>query len=417
MSNTVVITGNEAAATAAKLARVQVVAAYPITPQSAVVENLSKWVESGELAAEFVTVESEHSALTVCLAASTVGARTFTATSSNGLAYMTEQVWWTAGARLPVVMGCVNRSLAAPWNVLNDQQDSMSVRDAGWIQLYCRDNQEILDTFLQAFRIGEQLNLPVMVCYDGFLLSHTVMPVSVPPVEQVDRFLPPRPAGLQVVDVNDPRNIGPVTLADPRLDADGVLHGGYMEIRHAHQQALCDALDIIPKVDNEFEAVFGRTWGGLTWEYRLEDAEVVLVAAGSLGMELTLAVDELRREGVRVGVLGIRTYRPFPAEHLCAKLTGRSLAIVFDKALSYGYEGPICTDLRALMSGRDNVPQVFGTVTGLGGRNVTAAQLADQARAAIADARAGIRQRPTTWINLQRTDQTLSESTICCERE
>ena len=423
MSRTVVITGNEAAATAAKLARVQVVAAYPITPQSAVVENLSRWVESGELNAEFVTVESEHSALTVCLAASTVGARTFTATSSNGLAYMTEQVWWTAGARLPVVMGCVNRSMAAPWNVLNDQQDSMSVRDAGWIQLYCRDNQEILDTFLQAFRIGEQLNLPVMVCYDGFLLSHTVMPVTIPPIEQVDRFLPPRPPGLQVVDVNDPRNVGPVTLADPRRDAAGALHGGYMEIRHAHQQALFEALDTIPEVDDEFGAVFGRSWGGLTWEYRLEDAQVVLIAAGSLGMDLTLAVDELRSEGVAAGVLGIRAYRPFPAEHLCGKLIGRSLAIVFDKALSYGYEGPICSDLRALLFDRADAPRVFGTVTGLGGRDVTAAQLAGQARAAIADAKAGVLQRPTTWINLQGIDETVSqgqvksESTTCRDRE
>ncbi len=418
MSNTVIITGNEAAATAAKLARVQVVAAYPITPQSSVVETLSRWVESGELSAEFVTVESEHSALTVCLAASTVGARTFTATSSNGLAYMTEQVWWTAGARLPVVMGCVNRSLAAPWNVLNDQQDSMSVRDAGWIQLYCRDNQEILDTFLQAFRIGEQLSLPVMVCYDGFLLSHTVMPVKVPTADQVDAFLPPRPAPLQVVDLNDPRNIGPVTLADPRRDASGVLRGGYMEIRHAHQQALFEALEVIPSVDADFAAVFGRGWGGLTWEYLLDDADVVLVAAGSIGMELTLAADELRAEGVRAGVLGIRAYRPFPVDHLCGKLAGRSQAIVFDKALSYGYEGPICADLRAALSERDNMPVIFGNVAGLGGRDVTAVQLAQQARADIATARAGMRRQPATWINLRNTGaEECSGSTTCGDRE
>lgn len=418
MSSTVIITGNEAAATAAKLARVQVVAAYPITPQSSVVETLSRWVESGELSAEFVTVESEHSALTVCLAASTVGARTFTATSSNGLAYMTEQVWWTAGARLPVVMGCVNRSLAAPWNVLNDQQDSMSVRDAGWIQLYCRDNQEILDTFLQAFRIGEQLSLPVMVCYDGFILSHTVMPVKVPTTEQADAFLPPRPPGLQVVDLNDPRNIGPVTLADPRRDAGGILRGGYMEIRHAHHQTLIEALDVIPAVDAEFAAVFGRNWGGLTWEYLLGDADVALVAAGSIGMELTLAVDELRREGIRAGVLGIRAYRPFPAEHLCGKLAGKSLAIVFDKALSYGYEGPICSDLRAALSGRDDAPVVFGNVAGLGGRDVTAIQLAQQALIDIAAAKEGVRQRPATWINLQSTGtDAQSEPTTCGDRE
>ncbi len=218
--NVSVITGNEAAATAARLARVQVIAAYPITPQSPVVETLSKWVEAGELPAEFVTVESEHSALSVCIAASTVGARVFTATSANGLAYMTEQVWWAAGARLPIVMCVANRAMAAPWNVLNDQQDSMSVRDAGWVQLYCRDNQEILDTTIQAYRIAEELNLPVMVCYDGFLLSHTVMPVDVPAQDQIDAVLPPRTEPLQVVDPADPRNIGPVTLADPRPDAD-----------------------------------------------------------------------------------------------------------------------------------------------------------------------------------------------------
>jgi len=423
MSNTVVITGNEAAATAAKLARVQVVAAYPITPQSSVVENLSRWVESGELAAEFVTVESEHSALTVCLAASTVGARTFTATSSNGLAYMTEQVWWTAGARLPVVMGCVNRSMAAPWNVLNDQQDSMSVRDAGWIQLYCRDNQEILDTFLQAFRIGEELNLPVLVCYDGFLLSHTVMPVAIPDSRVVDGFLPPRSNPLQVIDVNDPRNVGPVTLADPRCDRDGVMRGGYMEIRHAHQQALLGALDVIPRVDAEFGAAFGRSWGGLSWEYLLEDADVVLVAAGSLGMELTLAADMLRSEGVKVGVLGIRAYRPFPAEHLYAKLASRRLAIVFDKAMSYGYEGPICSDLRAALADRGDAPLVFGAVTGLGGRDVTAAQLAEQARRAMADEKSGMKRRPTTWIDLRLSagspapGQETSSSTACGGRE
>ena len=242
-----VMTGNEAAATAAKLARVQVVAAYPITPQSPVVEQLSAWVESGELPAEFVAVESEHSALSVCIGASTVGARAFTATSANGLAYMTEQVWWAAGARLPIVMCVANRAMAAPWNVLNDQQDSMSVRDAGWVQLYCRDNQEILDTTVQAYRIAEKLHVPVMVCYDGFLLSHTMMPVEVPDAETVDSFLPPFTDPLQIVDPADPRNVGPVTMADPRADAGGATCHGYMEIRALHQQALLGALERCPQ--------------------------------------------------------------------------------------------------------------------------------------------------------------------------
>jgi pyruvate/2-oxoacid:ferredoxin oxidoreductase alpha subunit len=397
---TVVITGNEAAATAAKLARVQVVAAYPITPQSPVVEQLSVWVESGELPAEFVAVESEHSALSVCIGASTVGARAFTATSANGLAYMTEQVWWAAGARLPIVMCVANRAMAAPWNVLNDQQDSMSVRDAGWIQLYCRDNQEILDTTVQAFRLAEELHVPVMVCYDGFLLSHTVMPVAIPTPEQVDRFLPPFTNPLAIVDTEDPRNIGAVTIADPRADKHGVLQGGYMEIRAMHQRAREAALEAIPRVDAEWSAQSGRSWGGLTWEYALEDAEIALVAAGSLGMQLTASVDELRAQGVRVGVLGVRAYRPFPAEALRGKLAGKRLALVFDKALSYGYGGPICSDLRAALLAAENPPVMFGAICGLGGRDVTPRQLEDTIRGAIADLEGGVRDRADHWIGV-----------------
>jgi pyruvate ferredoxin oxidoreductase alpha subunit len=399
MESTAVITGNQAAATAAKLARVQVIAAYPITPQSPVVETLSEWVESGELAAEFVTVESEHSALTVCIAASTVGARTFTATSANGLAYMTEQVWWAAGARLPIVMCVANRAMAAPWNVLNDQQDSMSVRDAGWVQLYCRDNQEILDTTIQAYRIAEQLHLPVMVCYDGFLLSHTVMPVAVPAPATVDGFLPSWEP-LTVVDPADPRNIGPVVMADPRPDAEGAVKGAYMEIRASHERALEEALDVIPAVDAAFGEAIGRRWGGLTWEYRADDAEVVLIAAGSLGVMLTVAVDRLREAGVRAGVVGVRAYRPFPATALVARLTGRTLSVVFDKAMSYGYQGPICGDVKAALSGTPDAPPVFGCVCGLGGRDVTPELLVDAVKRAIADREAGLTTRAPDWIGL-----------------
>ena len=397
--NVSVITGNEAAATAAKLARVQVIAAYPITPQSPVVEQLSAWVESGELPAEFVTVESEHSALTVCITASTVGARVFTATSANGLAYMTEQIWWAAGARLPIVMCVANRAMAAPWNVLNDQQDSMSVRDAGWVQLYCRDNQEILDTTVQAYRIAEQLHLPVMVCYDGFLLSHTVMPVDIPAAAVVDAFLPAWEP-LTVVDPADPRNIGPVVMADPRPDAQGAPKGAYMEIRASHERALEEALDLIPVVDAAFGADFGRDWGGLTWEYRSDDAEVVLMAAGSLGVMLTVAVDRLREEGVRAGVVGVRVYRPFPAAVLASKLASRRLAVVFDKAMSYGYQGPICGDVKAALSGIADAPPVFGCVCGLGGRDVTPELLVDAVKRAVADREAGATQRRPDWVGL-----------------
>jgi len=400
MPETVVITGNEAAAIAARLARVQVVAAYPITPQSPVVEQLSAWVESGELPAEFVTVESEHSALTVCITASTVGARVFTATSANGLAYMTEQVWWAAGARLPIVMCIANRAMAAPWNVLNDQQDSMSVRDAGWIQLYCRDNQEILDTTIQAYRIAEELHVPVMVCYDGFLLSHTVMPVEIPSAETVDAFLPGYVNPFTIVDPADPRNIGPVVMADPRADREGTLSHGYMEIRALHQQALLEALDLIPAVDAAWGEASGRTWGGLTWEYALEDADVALVAAGSLATQATVAVDELRAAGVRAGVLGVRAYRPFPAKAIAEKLSGKRLALVFDKALSYGYAGPICSDVRAALLGKESAPTVWGAICGLGGRDVLPEHVVDAVRRALADLDDGVRDRDADWINL-----------------
>jgi pyruvate/2-oxoacid:ferredoxin oxidoreductase alpha subunit len=399
-AETSVMTGNEAAAAAVKLARVQVIAAYPITPQSPVVEQLAAWVESGELPAEFVPVESEHSAMTVCIGASTVGARTFTATSANGLAYMTEQVWWAPGARLPIVMCIANRAMAAPWNVLNDQQDSMSVRDAGWVQLYCRNNQEILDTTVQAYRIAERLHLPVMVCYDGFLLSHTMMPVSVPDAADVDAFLPAFAGPLTIVDPADPRNIGPVTLADPRADAEGVLRPGYMEVRAFHQRALLDALEVIPEVDAAYGDAIGRSWGGLVWEHLMDDADVVLVAAGSLATQLTLAAEALRSEGIKAGVLGIRAYRPFPVAALRDRLGGRELALVFDKALSYGYEGPICSDLRGSLLGVEGVPAVFGAVCGLGGRDISPEQLTDSARRATADLRAGARTRATEWINL-----------------
>lgn len=394
------MTGNDAAATAVKLARTQVIAAYPITPQSPVVENLSKWVESGELPAEFVAVESEHSALSVCIGASTVGARAFTATSANGLAYMTEQIWWAAGARLPIVMCVANRAMAAPWNVLNDQQDSMSVRDAGWVQLYCRTNQEILDTTAQAFKIAERLNVPVMVCYDGFLLSHTMMPVDVPAVEAVDGFLPPRTDPLQIVDVNDPRNVGPVVMAAPRADAEGVLQPGYMEHRAMHNAALLEALEAVPAVDAEWAEATGRSWGGLTSEYLLDDAEVVLVAAGSLVTQLTLVAESLRTEGVKAGVLGIRCYRPLPVDALREKLAGRSLAVVFDKAMSYGFQGPIAEDLKAALYAADDAPAVFGCICGLGGRDVTPGDLAQASRDALADLGAGVRDREPRWIGL-----------------
>jgi len=397
---TVIITGNDAMALGVKLCRVQVVAAYPITPQSQVTENLSQYVESGQLQAEYVTVESEHSALSVCIGASTVGARAFTATSANGLAYMCELIHWAAGARLPLVMGCVNRAMAAPWNVLNDQQDSMSQRDAGWIQIYARNNQEIIDTVIQAFRIAEQVYVPVMVCYDGYILSHTVMPVELPTQADVDAFLPPyRPH--TILDPSDPRNINQVTLADPRLDETGTLCHGYMEFRYLLAEAFDRARTAIVEVDKAYGDQFGRSWGGMTWSYLADDADVLLMAAGSLGSEATVAVDALREAGVKAGVVGVRVYRPFPAAELAEATRNAKLVCVFDKSLSYGYQGPICADYKAAMYGRGDAVAIHGYVAGLGGRDVKARQLAEAVRNSLACLAQGQTVKETGWINCQ----------------
>jgi len=395
-----ILTGNQALALAAKMCRVQVVAAYPITPQSQVTETLSEYVESGELDARYVNVESEHSALSVCIGASTVGARAFTATSANGLAYMCEQIHWAAGARLPIVMGCVNRAMAAPWNVLNDQQDSMSQRDAGWLQIFARNNQEIFDTAIQAFRIAESLYVPVMVCYDGYILSHTVMPVDVPSQETVDRFLPPyRPH--TVLDPGDPKNLNQVTLAVPRADERGVLCHGYMELRYLLEEALEAAPQTIKNIEDEFEAAFGRRHGGMLWTYRAEEAETLLMAAGSLASEATIAADALRKEGIRAGVLGLRVYRPFPREELVEALTGIRHVFVFDKSLSYGYQGPICADLKAALYASAVSPIVHGNVAGLGGRDVKARELVEVVKKGLALSGNDARQSPIRWVNCQ----------------
>src|SRR5512139_3285444 len=254
--------GNRAAALGAKLSRVQVVAAYPITPQTPVTEGLSEFVARGELPAQYVNVESEHSALAVCTSASTVGARTFTATSAHGLAYMHEMLHWAAGARLPVVLACVNRAIGAPWNVQNDQQDSISQRDTGWIQIYARNNQEILDSIIQAYKIAESVYVPVLVCYDGYILSHTEMPVDVPSQEVVDRFLP-RYKPHTTLDPANPKNYNLVTLANPRVNAEGVLCHGYMELRYLLQEALENSRETIIRVGREYGELFGRSYANM----------------------------------------------------------------------------------------------------------------------------------------------------------
>ena len=390
--------GNRAAALGAKLSRVQVVAAYPITPQTPVTEALSEFVERGELQAQYVNVESEHSALAVCSSASLVGARTFTATSSHGLAYMHEMLHWVAGTRLPVVLACVNRAIGAPWNVLNDQQDSVSQRDTGWIQIYARNNQEILDLVIQAYKIAEKTYLPVMVCYDGYILSHTEMPVEVPSQDAVDRYLPPyRPH--TVLDPGNPKNYNLVTLANPRANAEGVLCHGYMEIRYLLQEALEKSRETISAAGQEFGELFGRGYAKLLWEHRMQDAEIAIVTMGSLALEAVVAADALRKRGAKAGVLGLRVFRPFPGRDIAEALRRCRLVVVFDKNVSYGNEGATCNEIKAALYGSGTSAAVSNFIVGLGGRDVKARDLADAVKGALSSLERGaLSNECAQWI-------------------
>ena len=393
-----ILDGNHAAAHGAKLSRVQVVAAYPITPQSPVTETLSEFVERGELSAQYIAVESEHSALAVCTSASMVGARTFTATSAHGLAYMHEMLHWAAGARLPIVLACVNRAIGAPWSVLNDQQDSISQRDTGWIQIYARNNQEVLDTVIQAYKIAESVYIPVMVCYDGFVLSHTEMPVNVPSQEDVDKFLPPYKPHT-ILDPANPRNYNLVTLANPRVNAEGVLCHGYMELRYLLQEALQNSRERITTVGREFGELFGRSYDNMFWEDELDNADIVIVAMGSLAMEAIVAADMLREVGHKVGVLGLRVFRPFPKSDVVRALEKARLVVVFDKNVSYGIEGATCSEIKSALYGSSTRAVIRNFIVGLGGRDVKARELADAVSKSVVSLKEGVLNKEyPEWI-------------------
>jgi len=368
--------GNVAAALGVKLARTQVVAAYPITPQTRLTEKLSELIEAGELAAEYITVESEHSALAVCIGAASAGARAFTATSANGLLYMSEQVHWAAGARLPLVMCVVNRGVGAPWTVWNDHQDSISQRDAGWIQIYVNDHQEIIDTVIKAFRLAEAASIPVMVCYDGYYLSHTYMPFEVPDQQQVDRFLPAY-RYQHTLDPENPENLNTVTMPYARPDRDGVIQPGYMDIRHNLQVELASAIPVYQKIDAEYEALCGRGGHPILAEYRCAGADIRVVAMGSLANRIKDIVDDLNDEGLSVGVISLHMYRPFPREQLIAALEGATGVIVMEKALSYGYQGALFGDIKAALYPCATKPFVHSYIIGLGGREIRQADLYD----------------------------------------
>jgi pyruvate ferredoxin oxidoreductase alpha subunit len=382
------LTGNEAAAVAAKLARVNVVSAYPITPQTVVVEKLSEFVANGELDAEFVKVESEHSAMSVCIGASAVGARAFTATSSQGLMLMSEMLFVAAGLRLPIVMTNANRSLSAPLSIWCDQQDSFTVRDSGLVQLYCKNNQEILDSIIQAYRVAEELLLPVMVCYDGYILSHTAEPVEVPEQAEVDKFLPPykHPHPL---DPDKPVTMGPMGVPEY-----------YEEFRCMLQQAMCAAEHKLVEVDREFGKRFGRRYG-LLERYQSDDADVLLLTIGSLSGSAKELIDRYRERGERVGLVRVRAYRPFPGKELVEALSGAKAVAILERDISLGWTGALFSDVSSAFINTKKSPLLLNFICGLGGRDVSSIQIREALRAAAKAAEKGEVRKPVRWLGLR----------------
>jgi len=350
--------GSQAVAYAVALCRPEVIAAYPISPQTHIVEALSDLVRTGELAScEYLMVESEFAALSAALGASATGARTYTATASQGLLYMVEALYNASGLGLPIVMTVANRAIGAPINIWNDHSDSMSQRDCGWIQLYAESNQEALDLHIQAFKLAEELSLPVMVCMDGFILTHAVEVVDLPAQEQVDGFLPPFEP-RQVLDPSEPVTIGAMVGPEAFTEVKYLMHAKQMQ-----------ALDLVPEIAGEFSQAFGRSSGGLLRSYRSSDAETIVVALGSVLGTIEEVVDELRAEGVKIGAVGVKCFRPYPLEEIGQALAGAQRVIVLEKAFAVGIGGIVGQNVRLALSGLP--ASVYDVVAGLGGRPIT----------------------------------------------
>jgi len=390
------IEGSAAVAESVALCRPEVICAYPISPQTHIVEALGRLVDSGQLSpCEFINVESEFAAMSVAIGASAAGARSYTATASQGLLFMAEAVFNAAGLGLPIVMTVANRAIGAPINIWNDHTDALSQRDCGWIQLFAEDNQEALDLHIQAFRLGEELSLPIMVCMDGFILTHAYERVDIPTQQQVDAYLPayePR----QVLDPADPVSIG--AMVGPEA---------FMEVRalaHVKQQ---QALDLIPAWADEFRTVFGRDSGGLLRGYRMDDADTVIVAMGSVLGTIKDTIDEMRDAGIKIGVLGITCFRPWPLDAVRAALSGAKRVVVLEKSLAVGLGGIVSTNVRGSYTGAPDA--VHTVIAGLGGRVITRASLRSMLEQAIAG-----RLEPLTFLDL---DHKIVNGVLARERE
>jgi len=375
--------GSHAVAEAVALCRPEVICAYPITPQTHIVEGLGELVKGGKLTnCEYINVESEFAALSVGIGSSAAGARTYTATASQGILYMAEAVYNASGLGLPIVMTVGNRAIGAPINIWNDQTDSMSMRDAGWIQLYCETNQQAVDVHIQAFKIAEAVSLPVMVCMDGFILTHCYDRLDIPSQEQVDQFLPkfePR----QVLDPANPVSIG--AMVGPEA---------FTEVRYLAHHRQMEALELIPKVAAEFQEIFGRDSGGLVSEYRTEDAETIVITLGSVIGTMQDVIDEMRDAGEKIGAATLRSFRPFPAAALRTAVGHAKRVIIFEKCLAVGIGGIVSNNVRMALSESDLA--TYSVIGGLGGRPVTRESLRKLFKAGIAD-----ELDPTHFLDLQ----------------
>jgi pyruvate/2-oxoacid:ferredoxin oxidoreductase alpha subunit len=364
MTERLLLTGNHAAAYGAMLARAEVISAYPITPQTMIVELLSELTASGRLAARFITVESEHSAMAACVGAAAAGSRTYTATAGQGLALMHEMLHWAVGGRLPIVLTNVSRAMAPGWSIWSDQTDIISQRDVGWMMLFAESVQEAQDFIIWAYRVAEQVYLPAMVSMDAFILSHTAEPLVVHDQDAVDAYLPP----FEPIYDLDP--------ADPRAYGGLVNRDHYFEMRYKIFEQMDRASRLLAEAGEEFAEVLGRRYAPLEG-YLLDDAELVLVSAGAMTSNVRQAVRELRERGLKVGLLRIVALRPFPIAEVRALLAGRTKVAVLDRNMSPGHSGVFAEEVRSALHHLPGAPPVFGYVVGLGGRDVRVETVTD----------------------------------------
>ena len=394
MAEIKVLTGNEATAVAVKLSRVDVIAVFPITPTTELVNVLAKMVQEGEMRAKYVTPESEHAVMNVCAGASAAGARTFTASSSQGIVFMEELLWMIPGLRLPVVMCTCNRSISMPGLIQSTHSDSLLQRDCGWIQLYCETGQEVLDTCVQSYKIAEHedVYLPVMFCQDAFTLTHTATPVSIPDQSDVDKFLPPYKHKYVQLDPDVPQEI----IYGMEAEAE-------TEYRYQMEEAMAKAKKVIKDVDTEFAQTFGRSYGGLLEKYRCQDADVILITMGSLTGTARVAVDKMRDEGRQVGLIKLRAFRPFPTEEIREAAKGAKAIGFVDRNFSLGSAGGgigYIETARALY-GMKSRPHLLNFIAGLGGRDVPPRQFEYMVSKMFEACKTGHIEREVEWVQLR----------------